>query len=682
MRNFLVLATCFVSIYAFGQSYYYQPSVTRGNPGGLNADNEYPSGSGLPAGWTQIHAGGSATPTWSSTENIPFTFSFAGSPVTSYKVSSSGVLTFTVAAISVPGAINSTLPSGAIPDKSVAIWGLLGSGSNDKIVTKTFGNAPNRQHWVFFSSYSTNAGSCWTYWSIVLEETTNDIYVIDQRNNCASEDLTIGIQVNAGTGIQVLGSPTLAGLASGNPGPADNSFYRFIYGTQPAFDIAGMEVSLYPYQNLSTAPFTVTGSVINFGTNAVTGFDLNYSINGGTVFTNTISGLSLATYVSTDVATTTTWTPPSTGTYTVEIWADNINGVNADADTTNDVAIKSVSIYNNLTDRKSLLETFISSTSNASATGNTNLAGLLTGTMASDIISVKYHMDWPSPGDPYFTQDAEDRKSYYYVSFVPRSFVDGGYDQNTSSLTTNIFEEYLAHKSFCELSAALIIENSKVTVNVDIDPVESFNNNNLRLYTAVFEYTTSFNASTNGETEFHNVMKKMLPGSNGQAISALVAGVPQNKSHSYTFEGDYRLPTGASDSIQHAIEHSVEEFSDLGVAVWIQDNSTGRVIQAVYGEVFNYVGLVENREFLSTAKVYPNPVSDIAIVAINTMQPGSASYELYNILGDLVASASLGTLNSGRNLVTVDMSNQAPGMYLLHLVSGTERIVKKVDLIH
>ncbi|NCZ95507.1 MAG: hypothetical protein EBZ16_08300 [Flavobacteriia bacterium] len=182
-----------VAIVTLGMSaqaqYYYLPSTTNGNPGGLNADSEYPVGGGLSTTWTSISSPGASTPQWSSINAVPFAFNFNGSAVTHYKVSTSGVLTFDTAATTPPPYTKAALPNANIPDKSVCIWGLAGPGANDIIVKKTFGTAPNRQHWVFFASYDAYGSSCWTYWSIVMEETSNKIYVVDQRNSCTGQPL-------------------------------------------------------------------------------------------------------------------------------------------------------------------------------------------------------------------------------------------------------------------------------------------------------------------------------------------------------------------------------------------------------------------------------------------------------------------------------------------------------------
>ncbi|MEQ8359260.1 MAG: hypothetical protein RH860_07205 [Cytophagales bacterium] len=138
----IILFTFFIAIgfYASAQYFYLPPVNTGSNPGGLNNDDEFPFGGGLDASWTQIQ-GPSATPVWSPVQTIPFTFNFNGSPVTQYKASTSGVVTFTTSASAVPSTSNTALPSASIPDNSAMVWGLTGSGSNDNIVTKTFGSA-------------------------------------------------------------------------------------------------------------------------------------------------------------------------------------------------------------------------------------------------------------------------------------------------------------------------------------------------------------------------------------------------------------------------------------------------------------------------------------------------------------------------------------------------------------
>ena len=93
-----ILSFALISNLVFAQYYYLPNTNNPGNPGGLNSDPEYPNGSGMASGWTTILGGSNTTPSWSTTQNIPFNFNFNGVLVNQYKVSSSGVLTFTTSA--------------------------------------------------------------------------------------------------------------------------------------------------------------------------------------------------------------------------------------------------------------------------------------------------------------------------------------------------------------------------------------------------------------------------------------------------------------------------------------------------------------------------------------------------------------------------------------------------------
>ncbi|MBL4708032.1 MAG: hypothetical protein JKY48_06295 [Flavobacteriales bacterium] len=285
-KTTILLLFISISFFSFGQ-YYYQLNSTAGqNPRGLNADDEFPLGAGLTTGWVSILGPSVATPAWSSNQNIPFPFNFDASPVTQYKVSSTGVLTFTTSATAVPAVTHSALPSTSIPDKSVCIWGIQANGGNDRVVTKTFGTSPNRQHWIFFTSHSLNGG--WSYWSIVLEESNDKIYIVDQRHSGTTGGVTMGIQINSTTAYSVTGSPAVLPVAGTNSAPTDNIFYEFTQGVLPAVE-AEMETIQTPLF-LVAGSHDITGNIENRGSSAITSFDINYSVNNGTTVTQSLTG--------------------------------------------------------------------------------------------------------------------------------------------------------------------------------------------------------------------------------------------------------------------------------------------------------------------------------------------------------------------------------------------------------
>ncbi len=337
-QYFIFILFLAFSFSGFSQ-YYYIPHLSPGeNPGALNADGEFPVGGGLAAGWTTILAAASPSGTASTIQSIPFNFSFNGAPNTQYRVNNHGVLTFDVLSPLRPGPNNSALPSTQIPDKSICVWGLSGTGPNDNIVSKTFGTTPNRQHWVMFSSY-TFQGS-WTYWAMVFEETRNAIYIVDQRHQNTYSGLTVGLQIDSLNAIQLPASPNVATIAGGSSAAGDNAYYEFIPGMQPDYDIDVKHFELAPFPNIADGPIELHGELTNLGARLVTSYDLSYRVNGGAIQTATIS-TNIVPGGNEEFSFPTPWAPAMAGNYSVELWTSNING-NPDQNPSNDSATASI----------------------------------------------------------------------------------------------------------------------------------------------------------------------------------------------------------------------------------------------------------------------------------------------------------------------------------------------------
>ena len=347
LTAYLTFAIMLISHTTLSQYYYFPNTTPSKNPGGLNTDLEYPTSS-LTSGWTSVLSGGNASGTYSSAKTIPFSFNFNGSAVTQYKVSNSGILTFDVGTATSPGPSNTSLPSASVPDKSICIWGLSGSGNNDNIVTKTFGSSPDRQHWIFFTSYNYSGGgaSCWTYWSIVLEEGTDKVFLVDQKSSSSSScapSLTLGIQIDNSTAFQVSGSPNISPLAGTSAGPSDNAYYEFVYGVQYSYDFTIVDISTPSFPNITDAPYEIHGNLRNRGTENITSFDINYSVDGGSTITDNINSVNISSESYYDFELDTDWNPSVTGSYDIDVWASNLNG-NADQYTLNDLLEKTITV--------------------------------------------------------------------------------------------------------------------------------------------------------------------------------------------------------------------------------------------------------------------------------------------------------------------------------------------------
>jgi hypothetical protein len=348
MRQGILSAILCFCTSAFAQSYYYQ-LPQKGNPGGINRENDQESENG--SGWVLI-MDSAAKPSYSTVQALPigFDFRFAGQTVTHFKVSSTGFLTFDTLAANAPTTGPETLPSNNLPNQTVTLWGMGANGNNDKVICKVFGNPPNRQFWVKFYSMSTPGDSLsFTYWSMVLEEGTHNIYLVSMNQgsvrNYVSPKHALGVQVSAVNATMVSGSPGIINLPLGES-YKDNFYYRFTFGAQPATDIAIASFQL-PVLTLAGNNNPVKVVVKNEGSQAVTSLKLNYQVNSGSVQTFNLSGLNiLPSSGSMDTLAVTGGIAAVTpgDRQLVKLWVSDVNGGN-ETNQTNDSAVAQTTVY-------------------------------------------------------------------------------------------------------------------------------------------------------------------------------------------------------------------------------------------------------------------------------------------------------------------------------------------------
>ncbi len=676
MKKALLILLSVMGFSTVSAQYYCIPYTNAGkNPGGLNTDAEYPVGGGISAGWTTLLSGNQTSPAWSSQTTLPFTFNFNGNNYTQFYVSSSGVLTFSSTVGTAPAYANTNLPDASIPDNSACIRGILSAGANSayaNIVTKTFGTAGSRQFWITFSAYNeANLGSSAYLWvSIVLEEGTNAIYFVDQRKYpTTATKLTMGVQVNSTTANVVSGSPNV-NLTSGSAATvSDNSYYKFLQGSQPSFNTEAFANTVSDYLALTKAPFTIGGVFKNIGTTALTSCNVNYSINNGTPL-SVPATVSIAANATATVNSSSTWNPGVIGTYTVKVWLSNLNG-NNDAQPSNDTLTKTVIVLEDYVQRVPLHEVFTSSTCGPCAAGNANIDNnIFTKYLDNEYAVIKYQMSWPGTGDPYTTAEGNTRRTLYGVNSIPNMQVDGGWNANAGGYTVALMDQFKAKPSFIKIEATHTINFKKVVMDVKLTPLADYNNANMKLFVAILEKKTTKNVKTNGETEFHHVLKKMMPDASGTAVGALTKNTAKTfPTMTWIVPGNVRLPIDGQTAniINLATENSIEELQDCEVVVFVQDLSTKEVFQAA-NSVGTILNVDNNNVEASGISVFPNPSKgELTQVAFNLSAANQVSVSVYNALGQLVDVINASDLEAGKHIVSFNTADYTKGIYTVKI---------------
>lgn len=687
-----IIAICLLSLlFQSSQAqYYYLPFTPAGqNPGNLNNEPETTYSGATFSGWDSILGPNNASAVWSSTQTLPFNFTFNGQAYNQYLVSSSGILTFDIlTALPAPGYTRAALPDAAIPDNSICIWGLNSKGFNDEVYTKTFGNSPNRQVWIQFNSFgygnTISDASNSAFWAIVLEETSNNIYLVDMRTVgfTGAKLVSAGIQLDNSTAISVVGSPNLAALAGGGNATSDNSFYQFTEGIQPNFDLTVTKINT-PLFSLP-GNVSITGELRNLGADTITSLKINYQINGGTVTSSVLSGLFIEPLNSQLFTHSIPWNAASPGTYTITCFATDINGANADQHPQNDSLSKTVHVLLSQTQRKPLFEIFTSSTCPPCQPGNLNFHSIVDTIPQDNFVSIKYQEDFPGSGDPYATAESINRRlTYYGINSIPRMENDGGWDGNANSFTYPLYKTTRAVPAQYELWGRFSADTISKTYSAKIYYKALFETQGTVLQTAIVEKKTTANVASNGETAFYNVLKKMLPDEQGSILPPTTAGAIDSASITYSFNGNYRLPLNGQSSniINHAIEHSVEQFSDLTMLCWVQSGNNKQVYQAANLLKDSYIGIYPMSKNITEIRLFPNPAVDFVSIEINLNAAEKLHCKLLDESNRMVQSQEInGT--AGKCQLKFDLSNKPAGIYFVQVSDSKQnafirRIVKE-----
>ena len=219
--------------------------------------------------------------------------------------------------------------------------------------------------------------------------------------------------------------------------------------------------------------------------------------------------------------------------------------------------------------RMVLAEEFTSATCGPCASQNPAFDALLA--QNPDIItSIKYHMSWPSPGnDPMYLQNPNDnnaRRAYYGINSVPHVHMDGGWWNGMPSQVNQArinMAAAIPSPFSIQVQHQLSSNADSIYITTLINATDNISSGDLRVFVVVIEKHIHFNSppGTNGERDFYNVMKKMLPTNAGHALPS-----------SFT-TGQYMILTN-----KWALEN-VYDNDELAVVVFIQNYATKEVYQ-------------------------------------------------------------------------------------------------------
>jgi len=684
----LLFGLLFISSLSFGQYYYLTNAAPGQNPGGLNTDNEY-SNTWAADGWTSILGPSVATPTWSAAQTIPFTFNFNGSPVTQYKVSSTGVLTFTTGAATVPGTTNAAIPSANIPDKSVCIWGLVASGANDEVVIKTFGTAPNRQQWIYFPS-NTLGGAGWTYMSIVLEEGSDKIYLVEQRNYNNTGTITAGIQVDGTTAYFVAGSPSYTPLCGNDFSQADNVYYEFIYGTQATDDAELASLDLLPYSGAGNT--NISGTINNLGSATITAMDITWNDGSGPQVDN-LTGLNIASGASYNFTHGTPLNVVAGTSYSINVDV----ALTGDANMANNTLATSTVGLTQIPAKVVVGEEKTGTWCGWCPRGGVALQGM---EATPSFIGIAVHNSDPMAVSSYDSGTASTHPDF---TGYPHGAVDraiGGDPGNFSTMHSTRMNAIVP----CDVKN-IVAEINQTTNMISVSADAEFYGNipgNYRLSCVIVEDDIMTTGNGWSQANYYSFQSQNVAlvdpvtGFDWQAANNPVANpadfggydhVARSLSNDDIMGDAGSLPAGTATLGVHSYSFTdlpsstVNDYTKSHAIVMVVNATTGEILNAGSASISLFTGISDVAKSEFSVRVSPNPTTDVANISFNLDANNAVKMDVYNAVGSLVYTKDAGVLGVGSHKIAFDGTELNNGFYFVNLTIGEQVITKKVSLV-
>ena len=394
----------------------------------------------------------------------------------------------------------------------------------------------------------------------------------------------------------------------------------------------------------------IGGKVINFGLSNISSFDVIYKIDDHTSSTYNISGLDLKIGEEYEFVHDVPFNFDTDGDYNVTIEVSNPNGI-TDENLENNSSSQAISIITGLMYKKQIFEHFTSSTCGPCAT-YTPTADALLGANKGNYSLIRYQVNWPDNGDPYYIQAAGVRVNYYNVNGVPSVYRNGTFDMG---VTQEGFDVYAAQPTSIGIEAKATYNDNNVSVEATIKSNASVAEG-LKAHIVIIENKTTKNKGTNGETEFENVMMAMLPSSSGTTLEAFAANESKMINETYDMSTTF-----------------VEEMSDLTAVIFVQDDLNKEVMQSIMIPIELGSGINHSEEL--SVSIFPNPFSNKFTVAnLNN----ASQIIISNILGQALKTVNIENLTT----TTIPTSDLQNGIYMITVIDNknnkrTERVVKQ-----
>ncbi|MBQ4547736.1 MAG: T9SS type A sorting domain-containing protein [Bacteroidales bacterium] len=301
----------------------------------------------------------------------------------------------------------------------------------------------------------------------------------------------------------------------------------------------------------------ISFTVQNIGISAISSFEAKYEGIDGIVVSETFETNMESLEIKEFTFSEASYITP--GSYNLKVELTSVNGEN-DGNENNNIAEKNIEIGMGYASKVPMIEHFSSSTCSYCVEPNKIIKQVLADNPGKYTYT-KYPTKFPGMGDPYTTEEVKNRVNYYQVNGAPEFYLDGIW-KAYEIVSPDDIDSVFGSNTFLDVRGAFTVEGN--TINIIADFMSYIKIDSVRAFISINEKTTTENVATNGETEFHHIMMKMLADDKGNPIN-LKAGEYKRLEFSYNMDSTF-----------------MEDINDLEVALWLQNHETHEIYNSRY----------------------------------------------------------------------------------------------------
>ncbi len=288
-----------------------------------------------------------------------------------------------------------------------------------------------------------------------------------------------------------------------------------------------------------------------------------------------------------------------------------------------------------------------------------------------DVVAIAYHTSFPYNDSMYFENPSESnsRVSYYGVSGVPYSIVDGNYYENSSSgflpvMSSTITARKSVSPRYDVQAPSLNLASGSLTGSFTFTSLNASNSTeNLVAHIVVIEKNvlkSSYAASpgANAETEYGYVMRKMFPTAAGTTLINKVLGGNDTISLNWTLT-------------------KIKDVNELKIVAFVQNTITQEVYQSqLFTPTISPLGIHDNDPSDQDVIFFPNPVSGELSISLKK-ELLITQIELFNQMGQRVYFQAVNAIHKEIQ-VPLNLDN---GIYFIKIEGASTSIIQKISIV-